>query len=160
MSKFCDGVVATVLIGALTTAIAQAQQVFTLPLESQPVPAATPLTTPKAMPEAKTAATERLIPRSQMAWHAACPFGIEKLPDFSDKNFSVFGSAWYPQFGAGQYLQSGFYEYQASIEARPNNRPNPFFVEVGYTGDSAYSRLFAPANISDRSIFAAFGLHF
>lgn len=280
LSKFHECVAATLSIGVLTTTIAQAQQILTLPLGSQPVPVATTMTTPTPMPEATTAATTRLIPRSQMAWHggrgaeyfisgdylfdtqnvnefnpsgisgsgsfagrvgASYPvgklavmaegtwdqyeythptgpvtviggngqaivpsffihsndwdarlgvglqqprvflvasyaqrlnnygypnlqgygFGIEKLPDFNDKTVSFFGSyLWYPQFGAGQYLQYGFYKYQAGIEAHSNNRYNPLFVEVGYMGDYGYGRLSAPASISDHGVFAGLGLHF
>jgi hypothetical protein len=61
-------------IGMLTTGIARAQQALTLPLNSRPVPAATSPSTPPPdstaapMPAATTAATSRVIPRSQMGW--------------------------------------------------------------------------------------------
>jgi hypothetical protein len=293
LSKLYDCLVATLSIGVLTTTIAQAQQVLTIPLNSQPVPSVAPVDAPTPMPDAMptdtpspnpegtTAASQtRLYPRSQMAWHggrgaeyfisgdylfdtqnenefnpsgingsgsfagrvgvaypvgklavmaegtwdqfeythptgpvtvigaggqAIVPsffihsndwdarlgvglqrprvflvasyaqrlnnygypnlqgygFGIEKLPDFSNKNVSFFGSyLWYPQFGASQSLQYGFYKYQAGIEAHSNNPHNPLFAEVGYMGDYGYNKLNAPANISDHGIFAGLGLHF
>jgi hypothetical protein len=292
MSKLYDAIGALLMIGTLTTGIAQAQQVLTLPLDSQPLPSVTqtsvpatmpdamPTDSPTPMPEATTASQNRLVPRSQMGWHdgrgaeyfisgdylfdtqnknefnpsgingsgsfagrvgAEYPvgklavmaegtwdqfeythptgpvtviggggqvivpsffihsndwdarlgvglqrprvflvasyaqrlnnygypnlqgygFGIEKLPDFSNKNVSFFGSyLWYPQFGAGQYLQYGFYKYQVGVEAHSKNRYNPLFVEVGYMGDYGYNTMRAPTNISDHGIFAGLGLHF
>jgi hypothetical protein len=280
MSKLSDAIVALLMIGTLTTGIAQAQQILTIPLGSQPVPTVPPPATGMPMPEATTAATTRLIPRSQMEWHggrgaeyfiagdylfntqnfnefnpsgidgsasfagrvgAEYPvgklavmaegtwdqfeythpngpvtviggggqvvvpsffihsndwdtrlgvglqhprvflvasyaqrlnnygypnlqgygFGVEKLPDFNDKTVSFFGSyLWYPQFGSGQYLQYGFYKYQAGIEVHSNNRHNPLFVEAGYMGDYGYNRLRAPTNIADHGVFAGLGLHF
>jgi hypothetical protein len=267
VSKFYDFVVAMLSVGVLTTGIAQAQQILTVPLDSRPLPTDTPLSAPTPMPEATTAATIRLIPRSQMGWHngrgaeyfiagdylfdtqnknefnpsgaggsgsfagrvgveypvgklavmaegtwdqfeytrptgpsffvhtndwdarlgvglqhprvflvasyaerlnnygypnlQGYGFGVEKLPDFNDKTVSFFGSyLWYPQFGAGRYLQYGFYKYQVGVEAHSNNPHNPLFVEVGYMGDYGYNKLRAPTNISDHGIFAGVGLHF
>jgi len=281
MSKLSDAVGAVLMIGALTTGIAQAQQILTIPLDSQPVPSAAPTDAPTPMTETTTAASQpRSYPRSQMAWHAgrgaeyfvagdylfntqnfnefnpsgingsgsfagrvgvAYPigklavlaegtwdqfeythlnglltvigrggqavvpsffvhsndwdtrlgiglqhprvflvasyaqrlnnygypnlqgygFGVEKVPDFNDKTFSFFGSyLWYPQFGSGQYLQYGFYKYQAGIEVHSNNRHNPLFAEAGYIGDYGYNKVGAPTNISDHGVFAGLGLHF
>lgn len=49
MSKVYDFVMATLAIGVLAAAVAQAQQVLTVPLGSQPLPTATPLSTATSM---------------------------------------------------------------------------------------------------------------
>jgi hypothetical protein len=46
MSKLSDAVLALLTIGTLTTGIARAQQVLTVPLDSQPVPSAAPANAP------------------------------------------------------------------------------------------------------------------
>lgn len=88
-------------------------------------------------------------------------FGIEKLPDFDHKYWSFFGSyLYYPQFGSGNNLQYGFYKYQAGLDFYLNSKHVPAFLEVGYMGDYGYSKLNAPASISDNGIFAGLGFHF
>lgn len=88
-------------------------------------------------------------------------FGIEKLPDFDQKHFSLFGSyLWYPQFGASNTLQYGFYKYQAGVEFHMPTRRVPAFVELGYMGDYGYNKQNAPTNISDHGIFTGLGVHF
>ena len=88
-------------------------------------------------------------------------FGVEKLPDFNEKSASMFGSfLWYPQFGGGATLSYGFYKYQVGAEVHVPSRHIPLFVEVGYMGDFAYSRINAPANVSDNGLFAGLGVHF
>ena len=88
-------------------------------------------------------------------------FGFEKLPDFNDRNWSWFGSyLYYPQFGSGNYLQYGFYKYQAGLDFHLNNKPVPAFLEVGYMGDYGFNKANAPANISDHGVFAGLGFHF
>ena len=87
-------------------------------------------------------------------------FGIEKLPDFNNKAISLFGSfLWYPQFGAGNALQYGFYKYQAGVEYHLRDPQVPIFAEFGYMGDYGYNKRNAPANISDNGIFAGLGIH-
>jgi hypothetical protein len=89
-------------------------------------------------------------------------FGIEKLPDFNEKLFSVFGSyLYYPQFGSGNALQYGFYKYQAGVEFHPHPGSHfPGFLELGYMGDQAYAKKNAPTFVSDQGLFAGVGVHF
>jgi hypothetical protein len=90
-------------------------------------------------------------------------FGIEKLPDFSDKYASFFGSyLWYPQFGAGNSLRYGLYKYSFGIEIHAPRIP--VFLEFGVLGDYAYARRegarIPPTYLSDSGVLAGIGLHF
>jgi hypothetical protein len=86
-------------------------------------------------------------------------FGIEKLPDFDNKLFSVFGSFYYyPQIGSGTALQYSMYRYEAGIEVHPLPQA-PVFVEAGYLGDIGNTKLNSPGSFHHQGGFAGMGLH-
>lgn len=87
--------------------------------------------------------------------------GIEKLPDFDQKNASFYGSyLYYPQYGGGKFLQYGMYKYSFGIEIHANkNQHIPLFVEFGVIGDYAYAKRNAPTYLSDSGVTAGLGLH-
>ena len=85
--------------------------------------------------------------------------GIEKLPDFNERNASFFGSyLWYPQFGSGSFVQYGLYKYSFGIEIHAPRIP--VFVEFGVIGDYAYAKKNAPTYLSDSGVITGIGIHF
>lgn len=87
-------------------------------------------------------------------------FGIEKLPDFDHRLWSIFGSFYYyPRVAGGTALAYRMYTYQAGIELHFNQKM-PLFVEAGYMGDHGESSLFAPGSFSHQGGFVGIGAHF
>ena len=68
---------------------------------------------------------------------------------------------YYPQLGAGATLRYSMYTYQAGIEFHARHDPwFPLFIDVGYLGNHANTKLNAPAPFSTQGVYTGVGLHF
>jgi hypothetical protein len=90
-------------------------------------------------------------------------FGIEKVADFdTNRIFSPYGSFYYyPQVGSGTALQYSMYTYQAGIEFHVrHDRHIPAFLDIGYVGNHANTKLNSPSSFSSQGVYTGLGFHF
>jgi hypothetical protein len=100
--------------------------------------------------------------------------GIEKLPDL-DSSFSLYGSAWYYPTVSGSYryptsaylgalsgskidLQYAVLKYE--VGATIGLGKSPFYVDLGYEGETFHARENAPSDTQIASPFAGLGFRF
>jgi hypothetical protein len=94
--------------------------------------------------------------------------GLEKLPDL-DKNFSIYGSAYYfpnattnggQDQGNGSFGSVQYRILKYGIGGTFDLGKSPVFLDLGYLGDQLFVKQAAPVGQSHTGTYAGLGIHF
>jgi len=94
--------------------------------------------------------------------------GLEKLPDL-DKNFSIYGSAYYfpnattdagQNQGDGSFTSVQYRILKYGIGGTFDLGKSPVYLDLGYLGDELFMKQGVPFGESHTGPYAGLGIHF